>query len=161
MNRLRLAHRLYDMGKFTEAGAAFEELTSLAESRRRPRAAQLLLQAGRTYARAGNSESGIELLVRGLRLMGERGQYRRLTAASARILRAVEGQDDGELSAKLKIAIKQLTDEYGLDLSPPSPTPTRSKLPSKCPPNAEEARILMKSNGTAINQRFVITVAAF
>ncbi|MCH7586972.1 MAG: hypothetical protein IIC78_02880 [Chloroflexi bacterium] len=70
---------------------------------------------------------------RGLRLMAERGQQRRLIATSARILRAMEGQGDHKQATKLKRAIDQLMDEYGLEIPPTSPSPARPKLPPKCP----------------------------
>lgn len=133
INRLRSAHQLYDMGNFFDAAVVFEELASLAESRSRPRAPQLLLQAGRAYAKAGEHKTGYDLLLRGLRLMAERGQQRRLIATSARILRAMEGQGDHKQATKLKRAIDQLMDEYGLEIPPTSPSPARPKLPPKCP----------------------------
>lgn len=63
INRLRSAHQLYDMGNFFDAAVVFEELASLAESRSRPRAPQLLLQAGRAYAKAGEHKTGYDLLL--------------------------------------------------------------------------------------------------
>lgn len=132
-NRLRLAHRLFDEERFAEAGEAFEELATQAERRNLPRSPQLFLQAGRANIMAGSSEKGFELLVRGLRLMGEHGQHRRLIAVSARILQAAELRANKQQATKLKRMIEQMLQQYGLDLGSPSHAPKQARLPTKCP----------------------------
>jgi hypothetical protein len=132
LQRLQRAHQLMSEGSFTEAGQLFEELAVGAETRGIPRAPQLFLLAGHAFVNTEDSEHGIELLKRGLQLMGRMGQLRRLPAASQRVLNELQTLSLEEERASLEEEINQILTQWGVELSAPS-RGEKPHLPGKCP----------------------------
>jgi hypothetical protein len=132
LKRLQRAHQLMSEGSFKEAGRIFEELAEGAAKRRIPRAPQLFLQAGQAFIKAGEHPHGIELLRRGLHLMERMGQYRRLPAASQRVLAELEALGFTEEREALETEIQEMLSQHGISLSATSQQ-EKPRLPGKCP----------------------------
>jgi hypothetical protein len=72
---LTRAHRMLENGAYLPAGHLFEELAEGALRRRIPRAPFLFLQAGRGYLFGGESEKGVNLLMRGLGFLKDASRW--------------------------------------------------------------------------------------
>jgi hypothetical protein len=132
--RLQQANRLLAEGRPAEAAAIFAELADQAASLGIPRSSQLHLQAGRAWMLAEERTPGLERLVLGLRTMAEMGQVDRLPRVTRRILAELlaRGMEDeaNEIRARMLASLPS----GALDSAePPTPSPSRGRLPSKCP----------------------------
>jgi hypothetical protein len=119
-------------GSFIEASRIFEELASAAVKRGIPRAPQLYLQAGNATLKTGEYAPAISLFLRGLHLMDEMGQIRRLPAASQRVLDEFHSLGLEDEYKALESEIIQLLTRRNLNLPSTAP-PKKDRLPGKCP----------------------------
>jgi len=132
LERLQNANQLMSEGSYDEAGGIFQELASAAVRMKIPRAPQLFLQAGNAFIQAGKQSHGIELFRKGLTLMGQMGQFRRLPAASQRVIQELEALGLKEEGEAIKAEVQGILSQQGLTFSAPS-SPQKPRLPVKCP----------------------------
>jgi hypothetical protein len=132
--RLQEANRLLAEGRAAEAAAIFAELADQATSLGIPRSPQLHIQAGRAWMRAGKRTLGLDRLVLGLRTMAEMGQMARLPRATRRILAELQAQGMEDEASEIQARMLASLPGGALDSAePPTPSPSRGRLPSKCP----------------------------
>ena len=90
---LQEANMAFEKGEYGRAAERYENIARAADLRGRPRAAILLLQAGRARALAGQAPLAIPSLRRGLEILAERGQFQRLHQAGTRIIAELHERD--------------------------------------------------------------------
>jgi len=133
LQRLKLAHKLMESEKYSQAGIIFEELGVAAISRGIPRAPQLFLQAGRAQVLAGAATHGTDLLIKGTRLMSKMGQTDRLPIVSRRILSELRESSMDQEYRILENEFRRLLSELDLKIAHNNRVESHSRLPSKCP----------------------------
>jgi hypothetical protein len=131
LRRLAEAHRRMEEGNYAEAAERFFDLAVRARRRRLPVASQLLLQAGRAYAAAGETGAAEQCLLDGFGMMSARNDPR-LGPVSRRVLDQLRADGHTELADTADASLRLQPDQASSppDTSPPSSQPG---LPAKCP----------------------------
>ena len=133
LRRLILANNLLDEEEYAQAGAVFEELGIAAIRRNVPRAPQMFFQAGKAFLSAGNKQKGMDLLIKGLKLMPRMGQHRRIPTVGRRILSGLNEMQMHEEYRAFEGEIDQLLDKYDLRRDLEAEQQSEAILPPKCP----------------------------
>lgn len=133
LQRLRQAHELMTNGKHAEAAVIFDELAAGASKRDLPRAPQLLLQAGRAWIEAGETERGIANLKDGLNLMEKMKQFRRLPIVSQRVIDELRDRGFTNQANEIEAEIKVTLATHGLSFAAVPGAMGKPRLPAKCP----------------------------
>lgn len=129
---LQEANLAFDKGEFGRAAELFERIAEGADARGGPRAPLFHLQAGRARIYAGQTALGMPSLKRGLSLLAQHQQYRRLLNAKSRLIDDLKARglknEANEIEAWFK-SIAPSSSEFETKL-PPSKKPI---LPTHCP----------------------------
>lgn len=133
LRRLRRAHRLLAAGDAAAAARILEGLARGAQTRRRPRAGRLLLQAGYAQLAAGNHDRAVGLIQEGLSEIAEHEESGRLAAAARRALRALEAHGMGERAGKLRGELLVIDPTLDLSSGAAMVIPPAPGLPPTCP----------------------------
>lgn len=133
LQRLRQAHELMMKGKPAEAAVIFDELAVSASKRILPRAPQLLLQAGRAWIEAGETERGITKLKDGLKLMEKMKQFRRLPIVSQRVIAELRDRGFTNQANEIEAEIKATLATHDLLFAAVPGAMGKPHLPDKCP----------------------------
>ncbi len=133
LQRLKLAHKLMESKKYSQAGIIFEELGVAALGRGIPRAPQLFLQAGRAQLLAGAATHRTDLLIKGTRLMSKMWQADRLPIISRRILSELREFSMDQEYRMLESEFSRLLSELDLKIARNDTVKSQGRLPSKCP----------------------------
>jgi hypothetical protein len=129
--RLQHAHTALARAEFAAAAAEFESLADEAETLGHPRASALHLQAGTAWYRAGQPDSGLARIRRGLALLGDSFDPGRARRIGERVAGDLEAWGMADASAAIRAEVSQL--------GGPAPEPEKSEpgplpqLPAKCP----------------------------
>ena len=126
---LQEANMAFEKGEYGRAAERYDRLARVADARGGPRAAVLLLQAGRSRVFAGQAMLGLPSIKRGLELLAERGQLPRVHQAGARTIAELRerGLEDEALNIEIflgTILPKTFSTE---------PAVKRPALPTHCP----------------------------
>jgi DNA-directed RNA polymerase subunit RPC12/RpoP len=133
LERLNFAHSLLENEEYTQAATVFEELAAFALRRRAPRAPQLFLQAGRAYLMAGNHRHGVDLLIKGLRLIPRLGHSSKIPIIGERILSNLREMELHQEYQTVELELNQLLKHYDLRHDMKEVIHSQITLPSKCP----------------------------
>jgi hypothetical protein len=120
------------MGNSAEAAAIFEELAETAKTKNLKRTPQLYLQAGRAWIEAGQSEHGLDLLIRALQSMVDMGQFQRIPRISRRVLENLRSKGMEKIARSYEAKANEILAAHGLTIDirvELAPTP---HLPAKC-----------------------------
>ena len=129
--RLQQAHTALARAEFAAAAAEFESLADEAETLGHPRASALHLQAGTAWYRAGQPDSGLARIRRGLALLGDSFDPGRARRIGERVAGDLEAWGMADASAAIRAEVSQL--------GGPAPEPEKSEpgplpqLPATCP----------------------------
>lgn len=130
---LRHAQTLLSMGRFDEAGAAFEQLAQGAQMRELPQDARLFLTAGHCRIQAGQIDLAMHDLKQGLEIMSGRGRLFNLMNAGRQSIKELSAcgypQEAQEIMQLLKSFV---TGETTVESPVEQPAATGS-LPAVCP----------------------------
>jgi hypothetical protein len=120
-------------GKPAEAAVIFDELADSASKRNLPRAPQILLQAGRAWIEAGETDRGITRLKDGLKLMEKMRQFRRLPTVSQRVMDELRNRGYTNQANEIEAEIKATLATHGLSFAAVPGAMGKPRLPAKCP----------------------------
>lgn len=129
---LQEANFAFDKGEYGRAGELFEQIAKAADARGGPRAALFHLQAGRARVLAGQIKLGMPSLKRGLELLAQRGQLRKLHQAGERVIAELNDRGLTSEAAEIESLLMKLAPELPGMESPPTPA-KRPTLPTRCP----------------------------
>jgi hypothetical protein len=132
LRHLKRAHDLLAQGQPADAAVIFDELAETGAKRGLPRAPQLYLQAGQAWIEAGEVERGVQRLNKGLDLMDQMQQLRRLPVVSHRILNELRDRGLTDHAAALEAKIRPMLAAHGLSSIPASSSAAKPQLPAKC-----------------------------
>jgi hypothetical protein len=133
LRRLRRAYGLLAAGEPEAAGRILEQLARGAQARNFPRAAPLLLEAGRAHLMAGGSAQAIDLIQDALSQLSEARGGRRLAAAARRALQALEAHGMGEEAERLRRALVEKHPSVDFSSSAAEDGRPVRELPASCP----------------------------
>ena len=126
---LQEANMAFEKGEYGRAAERYENIARAADLRGRPRAAILLLQAGRARAFAGQAPLAIPSFRRGLEILAERGQLHRLHQAGTRIITELKERDLEVEATNIEILLGTLLpDTYSAKSATKLPA-----VPTHCP----------------------------
>ncbi len=123
------AHRLFEDQRYPEAGAHFEQLGRIAESRGGPRAPRFFLQAGRAWLHAGDPHRGMQALKHGWDLASRMGRQDLLARVGPALISELTGMGLNQESRQVEAWLGGVPARI-------APPPTQSHppaLPLKCP----------------------------
>ena len=126
---LQEANMAFEKGEYGRAAEKYEKLANVADARGLPRAAILLLQAGRARVYAGQGALAVPSLRRGLELLAERRQFPRLQRVGTWAVAALNERGFEDEATNIEILLGTLLP----DTYPPEPQAKRPKLPAHCP----------------------------
>ena len=131
---LQRAHRLMEIGDFTNAADIFERLARGAHDRGILRQApRLYLQAGRAHLLAGDSVRGADFVRQGLNILAEAQRWGQLYRAGLRVVDELEQWGYAELAREFEAWLKAILPE-GPDAYQSAGIPSqRPQLPIHCP----------------------------
>lgn len=133
IRQLRVAHRLFDDGKWSQAAEHFERLASAAERRGMPQAAQLFLLSGRARIENGEQALGVKQLHNAIQLFGQFEQIQRLSQIRPRLTSELKQRGMDREAVELDKAIHDLLDRSHPFESAQYPPISSARLPVKCP----------------------------
>ncbi|GAB4503423.1 MAG: hypothetical protein Fur0043_04150 [Anaerolineales bacterium] len=129
---LQHANQLMAGGQYAQAAQAFESLAEAAQARGGPRAPLFFLQAGRARFLEGKREAGLAHVRRGLSLLAERADWRRLHHAGERVLAEMHERGLDMEAAEIEAWLKA-TLPAGQAVFEKSRTTQKPQLPTHCP----------------------------
>ncbi|GJQ51890.1 MAG: hypothetical protein HKUEN02_07370 [Anaerolineaceae bacterium] len=129
---LQEANLAFDKGEFGRAAELFERIAAVADARGGPRAPLLHLQAGRARVLAGQTALGIPSLKRGLTLLAERQQIRRLHNMKDRIVNELKARGLTNEAADIEAWTKDIASSAS-EFETQPPVLKKPVLPTHCP----------------------------
>lgn len=129
---LQEANFAFDKGEYGRAGELFERIAETAAARGGPRAPIFYLQAGRARIFAGQTTLGMPSLKRGLELLAQRGQFRRLHKAGTHAISELSERGLTNEASEIETFLKTtLPSTPSFDEA--KPLSKRPVLPTHCP----------------------------
>ncbi|MDX1379259.1 MAG: zinc ribbon domain-containing protein [Anaerolineales bacterium] len=126
---LQEANMAFEKGEYGRAAEKYEKLANVADARGLPRAAMLMLQAGRARIYAGQGALGLPSLRRGLELLAQRRQFLRLQRVGARAVAELKERGFEDEATNIEILLGTLLPESFSD----EPQAKSPPLPTHCP----------------------------
>lgn len=126
---LQEANFVFSKGEYGRAAELFEQIARAADGRGGPRAPLFYLQAGRARLLAGQAALGIPSLKRGLELLAQRGQFRRLSEAGRRTLNELHEHGLNAEAAEMEAWLQSVLPAVVSSAMPVK----RPALPTHCP----------------------------
>jgi hypothetical protein len=126
---LQEANMAFEKGEFGRAAERYEKIARVADARGGPRAAMLLMQAGRARIFAGQASLGLRSLRRGLELLAESGQFMRLQQLGTRTIAELKERSLEDEATNIEILLGTLLPK---DMVVEQPA-KRASLPTHCP----------------------------
>jgi hypothetical protein len=131
------AHRLFAEGQPAAAAPLFVELAGMAHSLNMPRrAAQMHLQAARSFAASGNKAAVLEQARAALQVLIGAELAEEATLVLPRLVREMRERgmtaEAGILQHEIQEQLGLSAEEWGEASAPPA-KPARGRLPAKCP----------------------------
>lgn len=131
--QLRQANVWIAQGEFVRAARTFIEAGEQARAHGLPSAPQLLLQPGRAYLVAGETEAAVECLRQGFTLVAGLGQFGRIPRLAHHVLEDLRAHGLVHQAAKPESGLAAIGRAIDLKSSTPSPVSSRrGRLPAKC-----------------------------
>ncbi len=127
---LQRANALMSQGEYAAAAEAFERLARGAERRSLPRAPHLSLRAGQARILAGEVESGMEHIRRGLAMLVAHGRWAVLHRIGQRVVEELNAQGLSAEAQEIEAYLKENLPE--MPVGGPAPR-RRAILPTHCP----------------------------
>ena len=127
------ANQLFASGDFAGAADGLEALAQRAEGRGGRRAAMLYLEAGRARLLSGQIPAAMQLLDRGLRLLGDSGAALRLARAGRRVIAELTGRGLTTEAEQIRRSLEALGAAPLDGLGNDEPRGARPALPTHCP----------------------------
>jgi hypothetical protein len=119
-------------GNFAGAADDFEQLARAAEGRGGRRAPMIRIQAGRARLLAGQPDTALENIERGLGLLAARGRLRRLARLGNRMVAEFHQRGYAAESQKLADYLENLSPGFGAEQASAAPA-RHAPLPTHCP----------------------------